>query len=82
MVQIAFYYKPECWLCDGAQEMLNGFKDKYNLQIDKIDITTNNELYELYRYDIPVLEFKDGTALHGRIKLKELLKKINENIKK
>lgn len=79
MVQLTFYFKPECWLCDVAQEMLNGFQDKYNLQIDKIDITTNDELYELYRYDIPVLEFKDGTALHGRIKLKELLKKINEN---
>lgn len=79
MVQLTFYFKAECWLCDVAQEMLNGFQDKYNLQIDKIDITTNDELHELYRYDIPVLEFKDGTALHGRIKLKELLKKINEN---
>lgn len=79
MVYITFYYKPECWLCDVAQEMLNGIKEKYNLDINKVDITTNDELYELYRYDIPVLEFKDGSTLHGRIKLKDLLKKINEN---
>lgn len=79
MVKITFYHKPECWLCDVAQEMLNGLEEKYNLQINKIDITTDDELYELYRYDIPVLEFKDGTALHGRIRLKDLQQKIKEN---
>lgn len=79
MVHITFYFKPECWLCDSAQEMLNGFRDKYDLKINMIDITTDDELYELYRHDIPVIEFKDGSALHGRIKLKDLLKKIDEN---
>ncbi|MCX8030655.1 MAG: glutaredoxin family protein [Thermodesulfovibrionales bacterium] len=79
MVHITFYHKPECWLCDLVQEMLNGLEEKYSLYIKKIDITTDNELYELYRHDIPVLEFKDGTALHGRIRLKDLLQKIGEN---
>ncbi len=79
MVHITFYFKSECWLCDTAQEMLNGLIDKYDLNVNKIDIATDDELYELYRYDIPVLEFKDGSALHGRIKLKDFLSKIEEN---
>lgn len=79
MVNITFYYKPECWFCDLAEEVLNGFIDRYNLKINKVDITKDDELYELYRFDIPVLEFEDGSTLHGRIKLKDLLKKIQEN---
>ena len=79
MVKITFYFKPECWFCDAAQEILNGLIDKYDLRINKIDIREDDELHELYRYDIPVLEFKDGSALHGRIKLKNLLQKIEEN---
>jgi glutaredoxin len=76
MRRINFYYKPGCWFCDQAEEMLNGLKDKYALEINKIDITKDDELYELYRFDIPVLEFEDGSVLHGRIKKKDLLEKI------
>lgn len=79
MVRLTFYYKPGCWFCDTAEEMLNGLQEKYDLQINKIDITLNDELYELYRFDIPVVEFMDGSTLHGRIKKKDLLKKLEEN---
>jgi len=79
MVQITFYYKEGCWLCDATEEMLNGMKEKYNLRIKKIDITSDDELYELYRFDIPVLEFKDGSTLHGRIKKRDLIRLIEAN---
>ena len=79
MVQITFYYKEGCWLCDTTEEMLNGLKERYDLRINKIDITTDDELYELYRFDIPVLEFRDGSTLHGRIKKKDLIKLIEAN---
>ncbi|MDI6801127.1 MAG: glutaredoxin family protein [Thermodesulfovibrionales bacterium] len=79
MVKLTFYYKHGCWLCDTAQEMLNGLSDKYDIKLKKIDITTEEDLYELYRFDIPVFEFKDGSTLHARIKKKDLLKKLQEN---
>ena len=66
-------------LCETAEEMLNGLTEKYRLIVEKIDIAANDTLYELYRFDIPVLEFKDGTALHGRIKKKELLERFEAN---
>lgn len=62
-----------------AEEMLNGLMGKYELEVNKIDITSDDELYELYRFDIPVFEFKDGSTLHGRIKKKDLLKKLEKN---
>ncbi|TAN41076.1 MAG: hypothetical protein EPN22_16405 [Nitrospirae bacterium] len=79
MVRLTFYYKGGCWLCDTAEDMLNGLIEKYDIMVKKVDITSSDELYELYRFDIPVFEFKDGSALHGRIRKKELLEKIEAN---
>ena len=79
MVRITFYYKEGCWLCDQAEEMLNGLREKYEIILNKVAIDSDDDLYELYRFDIPVLDFTDGSSLYGRIKKKDLLKKINEN---
>lgn len=79
MVQLTFYFKPGCWLCDTVEEMLNGLQEKYGLEISRVDISGDDALYELYRFDIPVLEFKDGSTLNGRIKKRELLRKLEEN---
>ncbi len=79
MVKINLYFKEGCWLCDHAEEMLNGLKVRHGIAINKIDIESDDELYEMYRFDIPVFEFNDGTTLYGRIKKKDLLKKIEAN---
>ncbi len=79
MVRLTFYYKEGCCLCDAAQETLNGLREQYDIEVRSIDITSSDELYELYRFDIPVFEFKDGTYLWGRIKKKDLLRKLEEN---
>lgn len=79
MVMLTFYYKEGCSLCDTTEEMLNGMKEKYGLDIVKITIDSDEALYELYRFDIPVLEFRDGSTLHGRIRKRDILQKIEEN---
>jgi len=79
MVRLTLYYKDGCWLCDTAQEMLNGLKERYGIKVNMVNIDLDDELYDLYRFDIPVLEFRDGTTLNGRVKKKDLLRKIREN---
>ena len=79
MVRLTFYYKNGCWLCDTAEEMLNGLKEKYDIKVNKVAIDTDDVLYELYRFDIPVFEFRDGSSLHGRVRKKDLLQKLGEN---
>ncbi len=79
MVYLTVYFKEGCWLCDKAEEMLNGLKEKFDIRVTKIAIDTDDELYELYRFDIPVFEFKDGSSLHGNIRRKDLLQKLDEN---
>lgn len=79
MVRLTFYYKNGCWLCDTAEEMLNGLKEKYDITVNKVAIDSDDALYELYRFDIPVFEFRDGSSLYGRIRKKDLLQKLTEN---
>jgi len=79
MVKITMYYKPECWLCDTVEEMLNGLSERHHLEIKKVDISEDDALYELYRFDIPVLEFRDGSHLNGRIRKKDLIQKFEGN---
>lgn len=78
MTRVVLYTKPGCWLCDTAEDMLNGQRERYSLEVERKDITTDDELFELYRFDIPVIEFPDGSALHGRIRKKDLLGKLDE----
>jgi hypothetical protein len=80
MINLTFYYREGCWLCDKAQEMVNGLVGKYGINMKKISIDSDKELYELYNSDIPVIEFEDGSALHGVIRKKELVRKLEENI--
>ena len=79
MVDITFYHRPSCWLCDKAEEMLNGLVLKHEINVTRINIDTDDELYQLYRYDIPVIDFKDGSTLHGNIKQKDFIAKLEEN---
>jgi len=79
MVRLTFFFKNNCWLCDAAEEMLNGFKERYDIKVNKIAIDSDDELYELYRFDIPVFEFKDGSTLFSRIRKKDLIEKLEEN---
>lgn len=79
MVRLKFYYKGGCWLCDTAEEMVNGLKQRYDIRVTKVAIDSDDELYERYRFDIPVIEFKDGSELYGRIKKKDLLQKLEDN---
>jgi len=78
MVNVTFYYRSGCWLCDKAEEMLNGLQKQYDLSVRKVVIDSDPEVYELYRYDIPVLEFEDESALHGVIRKKDILAKVEE----
>jgi hypothetical protein len=80
MVKLTFYTKDGCWLCDTAEEMINGYKQKYDIKVNKIAIDSDDELYEMYRFDIPVIEFNDGSTLNGRIKKKDFLNQLNANI--
>lgn len=42
---------------------VNGHKKKYGVNMRKISIDSHEQSYELFRFDVPAIEFEDGTAL-------------------
>lgn len=79
MLDITLYTKDGCWLCEQVESYLNSVKEGYGLNIKRIEITRDPETYELYRFDIPVVEFPGGKVLYGRIKKADLRRLIDEH---
>ncbi|MCP2520775.1 glutaredoxin family protein [SCandidatus Aminicenantes bacterium Aminicenantia_JdfR_composite] len=75
-LKIVFYTKPNCSLCDEAEELLREMETLFKLSIHKIDITTDFKIYNKYKHKIPVIEINNKYCLSGRISGKELKKKI------
>lgn len=57
---VRIYSKPGCHLCDEAKEVLRALQERVPFTLEEIDIRGDPELFERYRYDIPVV-FVDGS---------------------
>ncbi|MCG9132275.1 glutaredoxin family protein [Candidatus Poribacteria bacterium] len=56
-MQLQFYTKPDCPLCDEAKAVLQRVSAKTAfIAIEEIDITKNMGLFTKYKHLIPVLE--------------------------
>ncbi|GFZ85515.1 thioredoxin family protein [Compostibacillus humi] len=56
MLQVKFYMKEICSLCDDAEALLSLFQRDYPHEIEFRDIYTNDEWLEKYHLLIPVIE--------------------------
>ena len=62
-IQLQFYTKSDCPLCDEAKEVLESVEAKMSfIAIEEIDITKDLRLFTKYKHLIPVLEL-DGQQL-------------------
>lgn len=83
---LIFYSKPGCHLCEGLLEKLQQIKT-LNLEIEIRDITTREDWFNTYQYEIPVLYQKssEGEQLIPRpsprittLQLQQLLNKYTQ----
>jgi len=77
-LSIKFYTKPKCSLCDEGRTLLTQLKKAYPLTVEEINILDDPDLYERYKYEIPVLLFPDRSQFEGRIDGKKLKAKLEE----
>ncbi len=54
MINLIFYSKPGCHLCEGLQEKLAQVTN-INFELEIRDITTREDWFNIYQYEIPVL---------------------------
>lgn len=58
-LHLILYSKPGCHLCEGLQEKLVQIQS-LNLTLDVRDITTRDDWFQAYQYEIPVLVLVGG----------------------
>ena len=73
-VQVTFYTKAGCHLCEEARDMLEDIAALTTYEITEIDIRSNPAIFEQYRYRIPVIIINGETIIEGRIEFRDLAK--------
>lgn len=53
-MRLILYGKPGCHLCEGLQEKLEQIRD-LNFELELRDITTREDWFQAYQYEVPVL---------------------------
>lgn len=71
-VPVRLYERPGCHLCDDAERLLYRLADRYPVQLQKIDITSDSDLVRRYDIRIPVLVIDDSVELEAPIDGNEL----------
>jgi len=72
---VKFLTRKNCHLCDDARQVLAEITDDIGLQVEEIDIDTNDELTKLWGLRVPVvLASHDRVIAEGIIDDKRSLK--------
>jgi glutaredoxin len=67
MLNITLYAKAGCHLCDEAREYLENAAADHEFELAEIDIRRDPDIFERYRYRIPVIVVNGQERLEGRI---------------
>lgn len=67
ILTVRFYTKPGCHLCEQAEELLEALAAECPMDLEVVDITADIDIFDRYRYDIPVVAVEGGGIASGRI---------------
>jgi len=70
--EVRLFGKPGCHLCEFAEEMLEDLRGEYEFSLVQVDITSDQALFDRYRYEIPVVALPDGQSVSGRVTIERL----------
>jgi glutaredoxin len=76
--QVTFYTKVGCHLCDEARDMLDDIAAETAFELTETDIRSSPELFEQYRYRIPVIIIDNTLIVEGRIEYRDLVQAFQE----
>ncbi|MEI6236910.1 MAG: glutaredoxin family protein [Planctomycetota bacterium] len=71
-LNFTLYSKADCSLCDKAKVALAHFKSECYFALSVVDITTDSEAFEKYKFDIPVLAINGVEAAKHSISIEKL----------
>ncbi len=76
MREVVFYTKKGCSLCDRAMAVVEATRLCVNFALRVVDIESDPEIFEDYRYDIPVIEIDGKRAFRYRVDREALLERL------
>lgn len=56
MITVTLFTKSGCGLCDEVKHSLELLQSRYPHQLQEVDITQEEALFQKYRYTIPVVQ--------------------------
>jgi glutaredoxin len=75
ILSVTFLTRRDCHLCDDAREVLDAISDDIGLQVNEVDVDSDDELKNLYGLRVPVvLASHDRVIAEGIIDDKRTLK--------
>ncbi|MCC7431091.1 glutaredoxin family protein [bacterium] len=80
-IKIEIYSKEDCSLCEKAKEKILLYKGSLPVQVDEIDITKDEKLYEKFKYEIPVIFINGKKIFKYKVdteRLNRILKELSE----
>jgi glutaredoxin len=76
--QVTLYTRPGCHLCDEAKQQIlaAGIEEEYTYK--EVNIEQDEEAYERYKFEIPVITINGRKAFKHRLTAKEFRAEIRE----
>jgi glutaredoxin len=69
---VVFYTKAGCHLCEEVRDILDDIAAQVDYELAEIDIRSDPNIFEQYRYRIPVIIIDETTVIEGRIAYSDL----------
>ena len=79
MKHVIIYSRPGCHLCDEAKAAILGAGCNKEFVLEEINIESNDDLLNKYRYDIPVITIDGLETFIHRVTPREFREKIMAN---
>ena len=73
-MRLKLYTKPGCPLCEEAIELLDDVRQDVDFELETVNIYQSQELFDRYRYRVPVLRVGDRDVLELRFTREALLR--------
>ncbi|PGS52023.1 glutaredoxin family protein [Bacillus sp. AFS041924] len=76
-MKLTLFTKENCGLCEEAKEAIRSVQSDYEIEVNEIDIYSDDALLEEYQLMIPVIQMNGETVAYGKIHKIDILNAIN-----
>ncbi|MEH7450964.1 glutaredoxin family protein [Gottfriedia acidiceleris] len=76
-MKLTLFTKENCGLCEEAKDAIRLVQSEYEIQVNEIDIYSDDALLEEYQLMIPVIQINGETVAFGKIHKIDILNAIN-----